>query len=133
MKTKNKPNAFTNILNKNSLTNIEDLKQKVVEPISSDIEVGEGEVISSTQNIKRFPEKKSKADKNLEFIQNILTKVDKSDGKGYLYTSKKTHSRLKVLSFLADVNILDLTESILNDFFEKNKDKIEILKKKSEF
>lgn len=128
-----KPNAFTNILNKNSLVNIEDLKQKIVDPIPNNIGVGEGEDASVISVPKRSLEKKPKADKNLEFIQSILTKVDKSDGKGYLYTSKKTHQRLKVLSFLVDVNILDLTESILSDFFEKNKDNIEILKKKSEF
>lgn len=133
MKTNKKPNAFTNILNNNSLVNIEDLKQKVIDPIINEGEVGEEPGANSNLITKPVIEKKLKTDKNLEFIQSLLVKVDKSEGKGFLYASKKTHSRLKVLSYLADVNIIDLTESILNDFFEKNKDKIEILKKKSEF
>lgn len=133
MKTNKKPNAFTNILNNNSLVNIEDLKQKVIDPIINEGEVGEEPEANSNPITKPVVEKKLKTDKNLEFIQSLLVKVDKSEGKGFLYASKKTHSRLKVLSYLADVNIIDLTESILNDFFEKNKEKIEILKKKSEF
>ncbi len=137
MTKKNPANSFKNILNNNSLNNIEDLKQKVVAVADTESEndtidqVGEGNVVP-TELMKPL-KKPASSDKHLQFIESILIKVDRSEGKAVINVSKKTHSRLKTLSFLINTNIEDLTNSILSDYFEKNMSNIEILKKKSEF
>lgn len=126
-----KRQAFTNLLNKNNLNSLSDLEAK--SEVFKENEQLEEDSINVEKDIAPVHvASKPKGEKHLEFINSILIKAS-SENRGTIYTSKITHSRLKMLSAYTGINIFDLTDSILNDYFEKNKSQIELLRKKSSF
>lgn len=126
--------ALKNILNRN-VNNLNELeaKSEVFKEVENLDEATENETenVSTIQSTVSPVSSKNK-DKHLDFINNILIKAS-NENRGTIYTSKITHNRLKMLSAYTNINIFDLTDSIINDFFERNKSNIETLRKKSSF
>lgn len=99
---------------------------------ASEISKGEeDEFTTDSVEIIKSTTKKKQSEKHLEFIAAIVKAPNTEHDKGYIYISGLTHQRLKKLSILTNVSLYELTDSIINDFFEKNKDNIEHLIKKS--
>jgi hypothetical protein len=86
---------------------------------------------TASVEITRSSTKKKQSEKHLEFIASILKSPNTEHDKGYIYIAGLTHQRLKKLSIISNVSLYELTDSIINDFFEKNKENIDVLIKKS--
>lgn len=121
-------NAFMSSIAKNMPLTLEDMNQKTESNDNNIIEDAENSTVVLKTAIK-----KKQSEKHLDFIANIVKSPNTDFDKGYLYVSGLTHQRLKKLSNMSNINLYELTDSIINDFFEKNKENIDLLIKKSSF
>lgn len=126
MAAKRSNTSFIQSLSSN--TTLSDLEKQTEKIPTADIEQN-NQVIKDQEEEKEV-KKKSKDD--LSFLKEILRPLDNKNDKGYVYISGKSHNRLKTLSSLIDAPISEITDSIINDFFEKNKDQINTMIKKNQ-
>lgn len=122
-------NAFMSSIAKNMPLTLEDMNQKKDPLADSNIENVEASIVPTVLKSN----KKKQSEKHLDFIANIVKSPNTDFDKGYIYVSGLTHQRLKKLANMTNVNLYELTDSIMNDFFEKNKENIEVLIKKYSF
>ena len=119
-KTSKKP-AHSSIIS--SLTHAKPL---VVTNPKEDVKSDEIKIVKSSTTKDR---KQKGKNKNISFLSEIIITDADFTHKGQLYVSEKTADKVKLLSSLTGIHMINITDSIILKFINDNSDNINSLAK----